>query len=188
MLPIKFNKQTAFTLIELLVVIVIIGIITATTLFTTAGVGKSRRVLATASQIQEAISLAQTQAILTSSVLGFQMTNTGYYFYIFSTQKDSAAKRLHPAWITITDSTTLSPHAIASFIKVSMSVNDSPYKTLQANIATSNKNKPQILILPSGGFTPFTLIISDNHGKTAYSIKGNMAGNLVLKPYIRINN
>jgi general secretion pathway protein H len=178
------NNFAAFTLIEILVVIVIIGIITATTIFTVGNVGKSRRVLATATEIQGALSLAQEQAILTSSVLGFQVTSHGYSFYTFTTDKDRESMRLNPAWIPISDSTILSKHTTIGFIKLSITVGDAPFKTLQQFIDSKSENKPQILILPSGGFTPFTLLIHDNDGKTAYSIKGDMAGNLMMKPVV----
>lgn len=176
------HKFAAFTLIEILIVIVIIGIVTATTIFTVGNAGKSRRVLATATEIQNALSLAQMQAILTSNVLGFQVMPNGYAFYTFTTNKDRESMRLNAAWTPITDSTTLNKHTTIGFIKLSINVADAPFKTLQQYIANKSENKPQILILPSGGFTPFTLYISDIGGKTTYSIKGNMAGNLVMKP------
>ncbi|NNM59942.1 MAG: type II secretion system minor pseudopilin GspH [Legionellales bacterium] len=171
-----------FTLIEILIVIVIIGIITATTLFAIGDAGQKRRIQATASTLQSALQLAQTQAILTSSVIGFQVNNNSYAFYLFTTSPDRESKQLNAAWVLIKNSTTLSKHHMPSGILLTLSVADNLFTKIQAYKSGNAEDQPQVLILPSGGFTSFTLIISDKHKENAYRFTGDMAGNLSMEP------
>ncbi|MBY0544909.1 MAG: type II secretion system minor pseudopilin GspH [Gammaproteobacteria bacterium] len=177
-------KCRAFTLIEILVVIVIIGIVTATTLFTLGDGGQSRRIQAMATQLQTALGLAQTQAILTSTAIGFKANAHSYSFYLFTTQKDRQSMRLNAAWVPIKNNTVLTAQKIPTYIYLSIATGDSLFKKGQMFVGNPSKNKPDILILPSGGFTPFILIISDKNKNKGYVINGDRAGNLTLTVWV----
>lgn len=182
----QHNSQycAAFTLIEILVVIVIIGIVTATTLFTLGDGGQSRRIQAMATQVRTALEAAQTQAILTSTVIGFKADAHSYTFYLFITQKDRQSMRLNAAWMPIKNNTVLDTQKIPTYIYLTLMTGDNLFKKGQMFIGNPTKNKPDILILPSGGFTPFSLVISDKNKHNGYVIKGDRAGNLTMKVWI----
>lgn len=174
------EKSSGFTLIEILIVMVIIGIITATTLFSIGDGGQKRRIEAAANTLQSALLLAQTQAILTSSVVGFQAKKHSYAFYLFTTAPDRESQRLNAAWVRINNSTTLSRHTVPNSISLSLSVSDNLFKKIQDFKNDDSSDQPQVLILPSGGFTAFTLTLGDK--RNAYVLKGNIAGNLSMQP------
>lgn len=178
----RFSRIPAagFTLIELLVVLIIISIITATTIFTASDGGRNRRMQASVEQLKNAIELAQSQAILTQSVIGIHITPHSYQFILFTTQLDRKSHKLNPLWVAITDDPVLQLQKLPSYMLLNIEVNGELFKDLQAKVDNKNALTPQAIILPSGSFTPFTLTFESSNKKIIYHLKGDSAGNVKL--------
>ncbi len=180
--PKRISFDQGFTLIEILIVIVIIGIISATTIMAVGDAGRGRRVQAAAIQLKNALELAQEQAVLTESVLGIEVQPHGYRFLQFSLNIDKENRKINASWQPIKNSTILSQQTLASYINLHINIKDTPFQAMQDKLMRSTKEtKPQAIIMPDSGFTPFVLTVSNHNGKPAYYIAGDNAGNIRLK-------
>lgn len=174
----QYGYAAGFTLIELLVVLIIISIITATTIFTATDGGRSRRMQAAVEQLKNAIELAQSQAILTQSVIGIEITPHTYQFILFTTQLDLKNHQLNPLWVSIADNPILQLQKLPSYMQLNIDVEAELFKDLQAKVNNTKALSPQAIILPSGSFTPFTLTLESSNKKTVYQLKGDSSGNV----------
>lgn len=149
--PIYKVKNSGFTLIEILVVLIVIAIVLTVALMSFGDFGASRKQQLSTLQLKTSIKSAQLDAILTSTVLGLTVTQTGYRYYHYQYDADNNSASWHPL-----------PHDNLSSSDVF------PLGTTLSLITSipTMKNNPRIYFLPDGTITPFTLILTFKNGQT----------------------
>jgi general secretion pathway protein H len=131
------SKNNGFTLIEILIVIVIIGITVGFALISFGDFGGSKKILFAAEQIQNMLRLAQQQAIMGSSTLGFRINSKSYQLLQFETTNQ---------WRPISTSGPFKIHYLPSDMVITL------HTTLK-----NNKKDPEIIINSLGEISPFKL-------------------------------
>lgn len=165
------NSQTTqgFTLLELLVVIIIISI-ASTIIVLKAGTYyySAQRAEFFAKEMASMIALAKNQGIFSMDVLGFQISS-GQYEVVRLDEGNE------PSWkpLGATDSFWAARNIPADMM-VTVQV-DNPN---QANLFQNIPLAPQIIIMPSGELTPFTITIHKQGSARTYMIQGTATGNI----------
>lgn len=157
------DKIEGFTLIELLIVLVIISVIAS---FAALSIhfNENKRLESISNQLVNLFMLAEQEAILRSTPLGFGLTKTEFQFYEYQ-------NTLKP-WKIIT-TTTLGKHPIPKDISIQLKQNEDKEVKI-----------PQIIISAGGETTAFTILIGKKDKRAAYAIVGEGNGSVKSK---RIN-
>lgn len=155
----------AFTLIEVLVVLIIIAIITGVAVAAFGQFGQDRRERIIAHQFANIITIAQQQSILTPEILGLGITPNGYSFFEYVVPFGAQTGK----WQLIPRNAITHPDA---FKKV-FSVNIKAMMGYEPDEKNQKEPQPQILFLPSGFVTPFTLELQSKKNQFSITVKNN---------------
>jgi len=145
-------KRSGFTLIELLVVLLIISIVTAIAVISFKHVGRDRHEKIAIEQLQNVIALAQQRAILQPAVLGLVFKKNAYIFYRY--YQNLKTKTM--GWKRLSED-----HLSNTSISLSKITIDTGKKALKLFSETSSSIQPEIIFLPNGDVTPFTLKLNN---------------------------
>jgi prepilin-type N-terminal cleavage/methylation domain-containing protein len=158
--------QHGYTLLELVVVIFIIGLISAVILLRSGTVRFNRKVAVFAQQLQSFIQVCQQQAILQPALIGVMVQANNYQAYYFSQDQP-------PHWQALASRDSFwQPRQVPTDI------------VLRLSIAVPNNASgiaPQIVIQPSGDFTPFTIDIGYVGEAARFRVQGNDVGEILLQ-------
>lgn len=154
------NKNRGFTLIELLVVILIISIVAAFAVLSIR-TNQTKRLESMSQQLVNLFLLAEEEAMLRSTTLGFAFTEDSFRFYEYHPNKGKSA------WLPLNHS-SLGLHPIPSDV----------YLVLQINGKTIKSTEPKVIISQSGDITPFTLLIGKRDSIPQFSVIGSRSGNI----------
>lgn len=158
------NKlRPGFTLLEILVVVLIIGIVISFAVLFLGNFFKSNKVKNTAKELNILLPFVSQKAILQPAVLGLKFTSTKYEFYLYAQN----TKKQTSQWKLITRDSLLAPHNIPYNIKITIK-------------PTSKNDQPQIVFLPSGNNTPFSIMFSNNNKAPFYKVEGDSQGGFKL--------
>ncbi|WP_058479633.1 type II secretion system minor pseudopilin GspH [Legionella waltersii] len=154
------TPHKGFTLIEILIVIVIIGITIGFALVAFGDFGESKRIRFAAEQLLNTIKLSQQKAILESSTLGLKLDKSSYQILKFVNNKE---------WKPISNQGIFKIHYLPSHTVLHLKKN-----------GNSEHNSPDIILMPSGDMTLFTLDFGSNSEQSITRIIGSSNGDLEL--------
>lgn len=142
--------QRGFTLLELMVVLAIMAIITAIALLSFGDFGQKRAVRLAAAQLQQALAIARSKAIITARTYTVQFKKSGYQFLRLSRQNK---------WTPLQDDALSAPDAFSD--------------KMQYTLTFKNKKEKMILIDGNGLITPFDFRISGQDTAACLSVYRN---------------
>lgn len=162
-----------FTLIEVLVVIVIISIVTTVALLSLGDLGRSRHAEVLAEELAHFIPIVQQQAILQPAVLGISINDNSIDFYRFFINP----KEHTGTWQPIKNDNLFRKQTISSDVAITILTEHNEISPMD-----NEKSKhPQIILLPSGDMSAFTITIGTNRTTALYQLIGQSNGILTLK-------
>jgi len=155
------SKTAGFTLIELLVVIVIMGIMISVVTLNIGSQNRERETHQFALRLISLMRLASDEAVLNGKLIGWQWNDQQYQFM----------QRYEDKWIALEDDRLLKPNPIPSWIDSNFEVEGRAVEHLQS------PEQPQLLFLPSGELTSFTLELFDGDDAETvhFRLKNNYA-------------
>nr|WP_293390635.1 type II secretion system minor pseudopilin GspH [Nevskia sp.] len=178
------TRQRGFTLLEMLAVVVIIAIMVT---FSSLSIGNrplDDRLEAESKRIEQLLRLAEDEADLKGIAIGLAFTPDGYRFLIASSaskwddyaQSGSFRSRplLQPFYSELRIEGRLIPPIQPKEAKSSGDSKSSDEDKEKEDEAT--KLKPQVLMLPGGQMTPFTLDLKAPNYPVSIRIEGNLLG------------
>ncbi len=148
------QRSRGFTLIEILVVLALIALLTGMAVMSTGIVGdpvtrEARRLAAT-------LRLAVDESRLQGRVLGLRLDSEGYSYLELVPGGPDADSGLRFAWNSLTRKGALAPRAWPAPLELALTINGRRASTSVLNRAVT----PQVVLLPEGEFTPFSLRLS----------------------------
>jgi len=156
-------RARGFTLIEVLVVVVILGVLAAALVLSTAGSGE-RRLEREAERMRSLIAYACEQAELRGREIGVSVNRTGYRFSEFD--RDS--------WVGFSEG-ELRPRIWLAGTSALLSRDGNTVE-----VAEAYPDKPQLLCLSSGELTPFRLELGLGEIAVRYRLDGTPDGAVAL--------
>lgn len=149
-----------FTLIEIMVVVVIAAVLISAVTLSFPPVG-DKLLKENADRFSALISLAQDEAILQSTELAIEITDSGYGFY----------ENQDNTWVAF----NRSPFSRRQLPK---EINSKLYLDgISIDVKGRDKDKPQVVILSSGEMTPFTYSLQFKD-KSDIQLKVNASGDV----------
>jgi general secretion pathway protein H len=174
------RSQHGFTLLELLAVIVIIGIIVTFASLSIGNRALDDRLEAEARRLEQLLKLAEDEADLKGIAIGLVFTREGYRFLASDTSSN---------WVDYAQSGVLRSRPLLQpfFTELRMEGRLIPALTGDAAAKTdrkpdgngqdeADKLKPQVLLLPGGQMTPFTLDLKAPDYPSYFRIEGDLLG------------
>ena len=149
--------KSGFTLIELLIVIVIISIISSVAVITIHS-NENKQFETLANQLARTFRLAEEEAMLRSTTLGFALTPKTYQFFEYQENKKTWKKTTTP---------TLGLHDIPNNTRIILKIHG---KVIELT------GKPQIIISTSSDITPFVMLIGKKDSDPTYRVIGKANG------------
>lgn len=179
-------RQRGFTLLELLAVIVIIGIIVTFASLSIGNRALDDRLEAEAKRLEQLLRLAEDEADLKGIAIGLVFTKDGYRFLTPSSTQ---------SWDDYAQSGVLRSRALLQpfFAELRMEgrlipplpsageAETAPAKPGAGAASDDEKDeakklKPQVLLLPGGQMTPFTLDLKAPNYPSYFRIEGDLLG------------
>lgn len=155
-----------FTLIEIMVVFVIIGVIASFITLTINNGGHSRQLQQEAQRLASLLTLANQEAILQAKELGVAFTREGYRFYEWRNQQ----------WQILNNHDLFYPRTLPATIQLVFHLINEP-------LPAETGEKPQLLLLSSGEFTPFEIrLMATTNERKYYRLTGDITGTVSIQP------
>jgi general secretion pathway protein H len=151
-----------FTLIEVMVVVVIIGVLINLTVLSLRSRSPADQLNEESQRLKSLIEIASEEALLRSSLIGVDISETGYGF--LRLEKET--------WQPVND-TLLRNRELPEEVHISLTLAQPPSDD-------EEKRTPEIILLNSGEITPFDLKISSIHIDDYYRLSGDETGELTL--------
>jgi len=161
-----------FTLVELLVVILIIGLASSIIVLKTGHFYLSNKHSEVfARELTAMLDLAHDQAIFSSNTIGLRVGADEYHFVWLDNTPDGSK------WKVLGDKDIFwQARPIPEEIVITVNVQ----RPGQQNIFKDD-TAPQIIMLPSGEVTPFTISIHKQNSDQIYKITNNNGGKIIMK-------
>lgn len=157
-----------FTLIEVMVVVVIMGILINFAVLSLRGSSPADQIDKESQRLKSLIEIASEEALLRSSFIGIDITETGYGFL-----------RLEEELWQPVDDTLFRSRELPEEIRISVT---SAQPTSDED-EDEEKRTPEIILLNSGEITPFDLKITSIHSDDYFRLQGNETGELTLERF-----
>jgi general secretion pathway protein H len=155
-----------FTLIEVMVVVVIMGILINFAVLSLRSHSPLDQLNKETQRLKSLIEIASEEALLRSSFIGVDITETGYGFL-----------RLEEELWQPLDDTLFRDRELPEEIRISVT-SAQPTSDEDEDI---ERGTPEIILLNSGEITPFDLKISSIHADDYFRFQGNETGELTLE-------
>jgi general secretion pathway protein H len=157
------RTSCGFTLIEVLVVLVIVAIITAVAVLAFGTFGASRSEKIKIETFTRMIAIAQSQAILTPTVLGLNISSQGYFY------SQQVTKKTGTVWRPMSDTVLYQPSVFKGLLNVKVTMIGN------YNDSATDDTSPRIVFLPSGYVTPFTVDLKSKTKLFTVTVSNNGA-------------
>jgi general secretion pathway protein H len=167
-----------FTLLELMVVILIIGIMATLVMLSVGNRGLDDRLELESKRMTQLMQLAEDEADLKGQPIGLRFGDDGYRFVTV----DNTRK-----WVDYAQGGALRPRALMQPFYADLRVEGRPVPPAvdkPASSGTKSKDekdeglKPQILLLPGGQMTAFTLDLRAPNYPSYFHIEGDVLGRI----------
>jgi general secretion pathway protein H len=155
-----------FTLIEVMVVVVIMGILINFAVISLRNHSPIDQVKKETARLKSLIEIASEEALLRSSFIGVDVTETGYGFLRLEDE----------AWQPLGD-TLFRERELPEEIHIKVT---SAQPTSDED-EDEERRTPEIILLNSGEITPFDLKITSIHTDDYFRLQGNETGELTLE-------
>jgi general secretion pathway protein H len=162
--PSPSARVTGFTLIEVMVVVVIIGILINFTVLSLRSHSPADQLNEESQRLKSLIEIASEEALLRSSLIGVDISETGYGFLRLEEE----------TWQPVND-TLLRNRELPEEVSISLTLAQPP-----SDDDDEEKRTPEIILLNSGEITPFDLKISSIHSDDYFRLSGDETGELIL--------
>ncbi len=164
----NYYKKNGFTLIEIMVVITIIGIIMS---FVTLSIGDgnlAQKLNQESQRLAYLLTLASQEAVMQSKEMGIYFDTDSYSFCDLQIETNICTT------CKIITSNVFKPRTLPAGIQTEIRVDG------EAILAANNtcQNMPQLLILSSGEFIPFEIILTAD--KLSHQLTGNLTGEIAI--------
>jgi general secretion pathway protein H len=165
------RRNKGFTLIEILVVILIIGLASSIIVLKTGNFYLSnKRSEVFARELTALIGLARSQAIFSSNTIGLRVAASEYLFLVLVDTKQTTQ------WLPLGAKDFFwRAREIPENMVVGVNVPG------EKSLVNANDTAPQILIMPSGEVSPFTISVHKVNSNQTYQITGTYTGNITMK-------
>lgn len=176
--PSAARLSGGFTLIEVMVVVVIIGILINFAVLSLRSRSPEDQLNEESRRLKSLIEMAGEEALLRSSFIGIDITETGYGFLRLEEESWQPAddnlfrNRKLPDEIQI----TLSTDGAQDEPRIALTPAQQPGEEEEEK----EKLAPEIILLNSGEITPFDLKISSSLSDDYYRLSGDETGEVVL--------
>lgn len=184
-----------FTLLEILVAIAIIAILTGAALIVLGGFGRQNDTQTTAEQLAALLRLAAEESVLTGREIGLRVDDGQFSFLVLADN----------AWLPLDSDPLFRSRPLPEQLTVEIVMNGAPVELVhpededsnddadpddgesEENAATGETDElqlpPQIVLLSSGGLTPFELYVrSPEIRAPAYVVRGDIVGAITVEP------
>jgi general secretion pathway protein H len=155
-------RAAGFTLIEVMVVVVIIGILINFTMLSLRSRSPADQLNEESKRLKSLIEIASEEALLRSSLIGVDISETGYSFLRLKEE----------TWEPVNDN-LLRNRELPEEVRISMTLAQPPSDD-------EEKRTPEIILMNSGEITPFDLKISSSHIDDYFRLSGDETGELIL--------
>jgi general secretion pathway protein H len=159
------SRKAGFTLIEIMVVIVIIGILINFAVLSMRSNTPIDQLNEESRRLKSLIEIASEEALLRSSFIGIDISETGYAFLRYEDK----------TWQPLTDNLFRGRELPE---EVSLSVTTA--QPMDNDDDDDQKLAPEIILFSSGEITQFDLKISSIHSDDYYRLSGDETGELTL--------
>lgn len=180
------SEQHGFTLLELLAVIVIIGIIVTFASLSIGNRALDDRLEAESKRIEQLLKLAEDEADLKGIPIGLVFTREGYRFLIgdpanrWVDYAQSGVLRSRPLMQPFFTELRIEGRLIPPLAVADPSAAAPPPAPAGAEAGSeedeATRLKPQVLLLPGGQMTPFTLDLKAPGYPSYFRIEGDLLG------------
>ena len=145
------HSRAGFTLIEILVVLALIGLLTSIAVLSAgaSGSGMERE----ARRLSATLRMAADESRLQGRVLGLRFDTRGYSYYELLPWESEDGSLPGLAWSPVNASGALAPREWPSRLEFELRINGRAVATGLPHFSSP----PQIVLLPEGEFTPFSL-------------------------------
>lgn len=150
-----FSRQHAFTLIELLVVIVIIGSMLSLAVFSMGSAGGTRELRNEADRLAAVIALQLEEATLDNREYGLQLSKDSYRVLAYDEPRAE--------WAPLAGQPG---HQLPDWMQLDLKLEGTPLQLPESTgtdePTAKHPAQPQLLLLSSGGLSPFSLLLRDS--------------------------
>lgn len=176
--PMLARSSRGFTLLELLVVILIIGIIVTFASLSIGNRALDDRLEAESKRLEQLLRLAEDEADLKGVAIGLQFTANGYRFLVTDNNN---------RWVDYAQSGILRARGLLEPFYAELRMEGRlipPVKPDTSEPRAGDEEerakavKPQVLLLPGGQLTPFTLDIKSPNYPSYFRIEGDTLGRI----------
>lgn len=143
--------RPGFTLIEILVVLAIIGLLASMAVISAGATGSG--VAQEARRLSATLRLAADESRLQGRVLGLRFDSGGYSWHELVAAESGARPTLDFVWSPMAGSGALAPRSWPPQLEIELRINGRAVRTQMRDPSLP----PQIVLLPEGEFTPFSL-------------------------------
>ena len=164
--PSMTKSSGGFTLIEVMVVVVIMGILINFAVLSLRSHSPNDQLDKETRRLKSLIEIASEEALLRSSFIGVDITETGYGFLRLEEE----------LWQPI-DDTLFRDRELPEEIRISVT----SAQPESDDDDDKERRTPEIILLNSGEITPFDLKITSIHSDDYFRLQGNEAGEVSLK-------
>jgi general secretion pathway protein H len=167
--PARAAPSAGFTLLEVLVVLVIIGIITAMAVVSTAVLGGDRQLDEEAQRLQAVLSQAREESMLDGRDVGVRIDRRGYDFLRYNGRV--------AAWEPVVGDALLRERELPEGINATLRLEAREVPLKPRTAPTEDEPaQPHVLVLASGDVVPFDLLISRDGSDQIRRIAGTVEG------------
>lgn len=187
------RRSSGFTLLEILVAIAIIAILTGAALIALGGFGRQSDAQTTAEQLAALLRLAAEESALTGREIGLRVEDSQFSFLVLADN----------AWLPLDSDPLFRSRPLPDGLDIEIIMNGAPVQLLQPEDDDDDQDEetnnsadttdapadeteiqqvaPQIVVLSSGGLTPFEMRVSTLESPTAYVVRGDLIGTITVE-------